>query len=81
MVYPTSIDTPMRNNDLLGHKQASKQSKNKRQSASTCAEMIVNSLEKGQKDLYIPMKGWAGVVLQPLFPNFMRKKLIQASKL
>jgi len=41
----------------------------------------VNSIEKGQKDIYIPIKGFMGVVLQPLFPNFIRRKLIKASKL
>ncbi len=29
MVYPTSLDTPMRNNDVMGVKQASHDSKNK----------------------------------------------------
>lgn len=29
MVYPTSLDTPMRNNDVLGAKPTSHDSKNK----------------------------------------------------
>jgi hypothetical protein len=29
MVYPTSLDTPMRNNDILGAKHKDSKSKNK----------------------------------------------------
>ena len=33
MVYPTSLDTPMRNNDILGAKEVSHGSQNKQESA------------------------------------------------
>jgi hypothetical protein len=33
------------------------------------------------KDVYIPLKGYVGVVLQPMFPNFIREKLKKAAKL
>lgn len=82
MVYPTSLDTPMRNNDVLGKKEKSHDSKNKQESAEKTAEIIVSSIVgKGQKDVYIPSKIWVGTCVQPLFPNFMRNKLKQAAKL
>lgn len=43
--------------------------------------MIVAGIDKGEEDIYLPLKGWIGVVLQPLFPRFMRRKLMSAARL
>jgi hypothetical protein len=41
--------------------------------------LIIANIKKGQKDIYIPNKLWLGTVLQPLFPNFMRNKVVGLS--
>jgi hypothetical protein len=43
--------------------------------------MIINGLDVGTEDIYLPFKGWVGVALQPFFPRFIREKLIRAAKL
>lgn len=47
MVYPTSLDTPMRSNDLMGSKEASHGSKNKQESAGMAAKTVVDGLNRG----------------------------------
>ena len=53
----------------------------KRQDPKKCAKFIVQSVDKGVQDIYIPLKGFLGIVLQPIFPNFIREKLKKAAKL
>jgi short-subunit dehydrogenase len=43
MVYPTSLETPMRNNSLI--KGPATVSKEKREDPKQCAEMIVDGIE------------------------------------
>lgn len=43
--------------------------------------MIIKGLDAGVEDIYLPLKGWIGVALQPLFPRFIRRRLISAAKL
>ena len=71
----------MRQNDILGHKIADKSSKNKQESATTSATLIVQRIKPGHHDIYIPIKMFFGVIVQPVFPNWMRKKIKQAAKL
>lgn len=43
--------------------------------------MIIKGLDDGTEDIYLPLKGWVGVALQPFFPRFIRGRLIRAAKL
>ena len=78
MVYPTSLETPMRQNSLI---KGSSQVEEKREDPKKCADLIIRGLDAGVEDIYLPFKGWLGVALQPLFPRFIRRKLIRAARL
>lgn len=78
MVYPTSLETPMRSNSLIKNHSESKE---KREDPKKCASLVLESIEKGKEEVYLPWKGWLGVILQPIFPRFMRWKVTQAAKL
>ncbi len=68
----------MRQNSLI---KGSSEKQEKREDPKKCAELIVKGLDAGTEDIYLPFKGWVGVVLQPLFPRFIREKLKAAAKL
>lgn len=43
--------------------------------------MVVEGLQNNKEEIYLPKKGLIGVILQPIFPRFMRWKVSQAAKL
>ena len=69
----------MRNNSLI--KASSTSGKQKREDPKKCAEMIVNGITRKRQEIYMPWKGWIGVVLQPIFPKLIRWKVTQSAKL
>ena len=79
MVYPTSLDTPMRTNSLI--QSHSEGEDKRREDPNKCALMIIDAMQKGSESVYMPTKGKIGVILQPLFPRLIRWKLIRSSKL
>lgn len=43
--------------------------------------MILEGMERHREEIYMPKKGWMGVVLQPLFPRLIRWKVTRSAKL
>lgn len=69
----------MRNNSLI--KGPVPVNKEKREDPRQCAEMIVDGIERRKEEIYLPKKGWVGVLLQPLFPRLIRWKVSRSAKL
>ena len=78
MVYPTSLETPMRSHSLI---KSEKEGGEKREDPKKCAELIIKGMDEGREDIFMPWKAKLGVLLQPIFPRFMRWKVKQAAKL
>lgn len=80
MVYPPSIDTPMRDHDLLKGEDHH-HNKEERMSAKDCSKLIVLAADYKIESFYFPTKAYLANYLYPIFPKLIRERLKKAAKL
>ena len=80
MIYPPSVDTPMRSHDILNPDNHSTNME-ERMSAKDCSKLIVLAADHNVESFYFPTKAYFANYLYPLFPGIIREKLKKASKL
>lgn len=87
VVYPPSLQTPMRDHDLLkgtgSHDAAGhgEEDKEKREDPRESAKLIAMAADHRVENFYFPLKPYMAAYLAPIFPEYIRNKVKMTAKL